>query len=124
MSSTLNELGKSKYFANRGLPRNKCPLSNIIYKIEIVQLAENVNFELYKNCKYGDGYLSLIWAYQRLNKRTQDYRWYIEGAITINQLKELLNKIGKNQWHKFVNGKREFILQRRRDRHNVSKKDF
>ena len=34
----INELGKYKYFANKGIKRHKHPIANLIYKIELSQL--------------------------------------------------------------------------------------
>ena len=42
--SKINELGKSKYFANRGVKRHKHPIANIVYKIEISQLKEYASY--------------------------------------------------------------------------------
>lgn len=99
----------NKYFANRGVPRNKKPLKNIIYEIELLK-----SFDIwreYDKYKFKDlGYLVLYWSYKGDSIRN----WH--GFITPEDLKE---KIGLKQWNKFCQGKRKFIIQRRIDHHNI-----
>ena len=106
---------KSKYYANRGVERNKKPLKNIVYKVEVIQLENGANGEDYEKYKFKEeGYLSLLWGYQ--SEKTRN--WH--GFITPSELKE---HIGEKQWAKFCNGKREFIIQRRINGGNVPKND-
>jgi len=113
MDKRQNELGKQKYFANKGVARNKSPLPNIRYKIEVKkELNTNVDVEY----KFKDiGYLFLFWT----NKpdRNGKTEWYLHGLIKPNDLRE---KLGEKQWSKFCQGKREFIIQRRIDGTNIS----
>lgn len=115
--SKLNDLGESKYFANRGLPRNKKPIANIVYKIEISNqkdLGEEYEKYLFKDL----GYLILNWTKNKA--KNGEYQWNWHGYITIDELKE---KIGDKQYSKFCQGKREFIIQRRVDGKNNDLKD-
>lgn len=49
-----------KYIINYGIERNKKPLRNIIYNIEVLQLKENVDNIEYEKYKFKDlGYLCL-----------------------------------------------------------------
>jgi hypothetical protein len=41
--SRLNDLGKDKYFANRGVSRNKSPIANIVYKVELINIRKDLN---------------------------------------------------------------------------------
>ena len=56
-----NELGKEKYFANKGLNRNKSSIANIRYKIEILEkLQEGTDTKNFEQYKFKDeGYLVL-----------------------------------------------------------------
>lgn len=106
---------KSKIYANKGVNRNKKPLKNLIYKVEVVQLKNDANTEDYSQYKFKDkGYLVLRSGLQ--SKTTMAWN----GFITPLELKELL---GEKQWAKFCNGKREFIIQRRINGKNISKKN-
>ena len=58
------------------------------------------------------GYLVLYWWYQEQNAIKN---WH--GFITPEDLKE---RIGENQYAKLCQGKRTFIIQRRKDGKNVS----
>lgn len=42
----------SKYFANRGVERHKRPIANLIYKVAIGRLAENVDHTKYDKYKF------------------------------------------------------------------------
>ncbi len=111
----------SKIHANKGVERNKKPLQNIVYNIEVSQkLKDSVTpEELEKYDKYKfkeEGYLVLRWGYQKGINRGDSMNWH--GFITPDDLKE---KIGANQWGKFCQGKREFVVQRRMDGKNTKK---
>jgi len=96
----------NKSYANRGVPRNKKPLKNIVYRIELSQLKSDINKEDYEKYKFKDlGYLVLYWNYEEKNPMNN-----FHGFITIEELKNL---IGIKQYAKFCQGKREFICQRR-----------
>lgn len=103
---------KSKYFANRGVARNKKPLKNLVYQITLSQLKPNEDKESYEKYKFKDlGYLVLKWHYETKNPIIN-----FHGFITPIYLKEL---IGEKQYAKFCQGKREFIIQRRIDGKNI-----
>ncbi|MEK6828511.1 MAG: hypothetical protein AABY15_00060 [Nanoarchaeota archaeon] len=112
----------SKVHANRGVERNKKPLQNIVYKIEVSKNPDNLSEEEKKNYeKYRfkeEGYLVLLWKLQKeFNKDGgRSMNWH--GFITPDDLKE---RLGQKQWAKFCSGKREFIIQRRADGKNVKK---
>ena len=119
----INELGKEKYFANRGVARNKTPLPNIRYRVFIQEELNNFNNlpieelnEKYKDYKFKDlGYLFLDWTNKPdVNGQTI---WFLHGLIKPSELKE---KLGEKQYSKFCQGKREFIIQRRIDGKNIS----
>jgi len=116
-----NELGASKYFANKGLKRTKSALPNIIYKIEITQLKSDANVAYFEPYKFKDlGYMVLSWTNQKADS-FGEYSWYWHGFITIDELKRY---IGTNQYSKFCQGKREFIIQRRVDGNNTYIQDL
>lgn len=111
MWKRINELGKEKYFANKGVKRNKRPLQNIKYKIELTTLTEGFEPSKYEKYKFKDlGVMNLYWTFEK-----EDF-WCWHGLITIDQLKEL---IGQKQYGKFCQGKREFIIQRRINKKNL-----
>ena len=114
MGNRQNQLGKEKYFANRGVNRTKSPIANIRYKIEIIsELKNKTNEKDYEKYKFKDlGYLTLLW-----NKSKSEI-WSWHGFITVEELKD---KIGTKQYSKFCQGKREFIIQRRIDGKNTKK---
>jgi hypothetical protein len=117
MNNEQNELGKAKYFANRGIERHKHPIANLIYKIDVVQLNKDSNVEEYKQYKFKDlGYLTLSWTKHKADKNGE-FQWNWHGFITVDDLKE---RIGINQYAKFCQGKREFIIQRRINGNNIS----
>ena len=67
--SKINELGKSKYFANRGVKRHKHPIANIVYKIEISQLKDDTDITQFEKYKFKDlGYLTLLWTKHKADK--------------------------------------------------------
>ncbi len=109
-------MADDKYFANRGLPRNKKPIRNIVYEIELSQLEklkpeEKIKYEQYKFKE--EGYLILYWWHEA---KDPIKNWH--GFVTPSELKE---RIGEKQWGKFCSGKRTFILQRRVDGKNIQK---
>jgi hypothetical protein len=91
----------SKVHANRGIARNKKPLQNIIYRIEDRQVGDTIQYILY-------------WAYEKDHNRNNTWFWH--GAIAPEQIKNLLSP---NQWSKFRQGERQFVIQRRIDGHNI-----
>jgi len=117
-------MSENKYYANRGVERNKKPLQNKVYKIELSQLKgvkpEDLESkkEEYAKYKFKElGFLVLYWQYEKfLNKHRS---WNFHGYITPEDLKK---KLGDKQWAKFCQGKREFTIQRRVDGKNVKKK--
>ena len=86
-----------KYFANKGVKRNKKPLQNIIYKVEEIK----------------SDYI-LSWQYEKDYNKFNIFNWH--GPITSEELKILL---GQEQWGKFTQGKRRFISQRRINGKNI-----
>ncbi len=115
---------ENNYYANRGVERNKKPLQNKVYMIEFSQLKsvdpDKLEETELKYAKYkfkDEGYLVLNWQYEKdYNKHGS---WYFHGYITPESLKE---RLGQKQWDKFCQGKRVFIIQRRIDGKNISKK--
>ena len=106
-----------KAIKNRGIERNKKPLQNIVYKVELAQLKEGTDPERYKSYLFKDlGYLVLNWNYQKDYNKHNCMNWH--GFITPEVLKE---KLGDKQWAKFCSGKREFVVQRREDGKNKKK---
>lgn len=103
-------MSKDKYYANKGVARNKKPLQNIIIKTKLVELPEGFNLDDYVDFKFKDlGYIT----YSKKLERSNINNWY--GLIKPTDLKELL---GEKQWSKFCQGKREFIIQRRENNKN------
>lgn len=101
-----------KIYANRGVKRNKKPLKNIVYLVDICQLNPDVDVKYFEKYKYKDeGYLALSWYYE---SKDPMINW--SGLITPDDLKNLL---GDEQWRKLSIGKRKFILQRRINRKNI-----
>jgi len=109
---------KETFYANRGVERNKKPLKNALYKFEVKPLKEGLPEEQvkeYEQYKFKDqGYIVMLWSMQGW-----DY-WNWHGFVTSDEVKKY---IGDKQWGKFCQGKREFIVQRRVDKHNVPKKN-
>jgi hypothetical protein len=102
-------------YANKGVPRNKRPLSNMCYSVEICALREDADLEKYEKYKFKDlGYLRLTWWYETSFRPLK----FSHGFIEPDKMKTL---IGEKQWGKFCQGKREFIIQRRVDGKNVPK---
>jgi hypothetical protein len=104
-------MGKSKYFANVGVERNKRPLQNIVY------------FITDRDC-HGNQVYCLYWAYERdLNSSGgTDGRgggMNFHGGVTEEQIRARLTP---KQWSKFRQGERNFVKQRRVDGRNVKKK--
>lgn len=99
----------TKVFANIGVNRNKKPRQNIVYHVEVRQLPDNnPEYERYKFKEFG--WLVLNWKYER----SRSFNFH--GFITPEQLK---SKLSANQWNKFCQGGRTFIVQRRVDGHNI-----
>ncbi len=88
----------SKVHANRGAPRNKKPLQNIVYKFE----------------KGRDGGFCMLWGYERDLNRGRS--WNFHGAVTREQIRARLTS---RQWLKFLHGARTFVHQRRVDGRNI-----
>lgn len=114
---------ESTFHANRGVERNKKPLKNIIYEVQITKLnkggKELSEEDKLKYAKYKfkeEGYLCLYYYYGILNRNTIKN---LHGFITPEELKKI---IGQKQWGKFCQGKMTFIVQRRVDGKNVKKK--
>ena len=87
----------NKYYANRGVERNKKPLQNIV-----------VSFELNEKT----GYWRYLWKYQ------SDHLFNFHGMVEESFIKQLLSQ---KQWSDFRQGRREFIIQRKINGKNVSK---
>lgn len=89
---------KNHWKANAGVPRNKKPLENLVYKFEIKQIDfDDGQKERYKDCLFKDlGYLVYYCKLERSKRFGQ------VGAITVDKLKELL---GEKQYAKFCEGK-------------------
>lgn len=107
--SNSNE--RKKIVANRGVPRNKKPLQNKVYKVYFEQeVREPEKWEQYK---FKDlGYLIMEYGLEKSGPM------YWHGPIEPSRFKQI---IGEKQWSKFCQGKREFIIQRRIDGNNVKK---
>lgn len=99
---------KGKIFANRGIPRNKKPLQNIIFWITEHDVEPNLG----KDVEY-----YLEWQYEKLYKRYPMKNF--SGRIELDYLRKFLSE---KQWMKFRNGEREFIIQRRINGKNIPPK--
>jgi len=114
-------MAKDKYYANRGVERNKTPLQNIIIIVEVKPIRSDVSEETrleYEKYKFKDlGYITWSSGRERDYNKYQFIGWH--GFITPEDLK---NRLGDKQWAKFCQGKREFIIQRRIDGKNIPKK--
>lgn len=125
MSNCQNELGQQKYFANRGVARNKSRLPNLRIKVEIRKELSDMSdedlIERYRDYKFKDeGYINVLWT-KSLDYKGQEPVWNLGTSVNVLKLKEIL---GTKRWSKFCQGKREFIIQRRVDGRNVKiKKD-
>lgn len=111
----ISDTAKTKYFANKGLARNKKPLANRVYTIDVVdneKLRADLSYDKYKFKELG--YLSFSSKMQGSNIG------FFHGFITVSDLK---NIIGERQYSKFCNGKREFIIQRRVNGKNIPKNE-
>jgi hypothetical protein len=126
-----------KHHANKGVKRNKKPLKNITYFVEIRQILDHTQrrmdnakddaskkywedwFNDIQKFRYDDGYIMVTYKYQGSDIRFQYYGPSSDGhpLCTPDDLKTLL---GDKQWSKFRQGKREFIIQRRIDGKNIS----
>lgn len=84
-----------KHYANAGVSRNKKPLKNIVYSVEISQLKSDADPAQYTQYLFKElGYLVLLWWYESSNP-LKNYH----GFITPDDLKELL---GDKQWGKLI----------------------
>lgn len=100
--------------ANKGVNRNKKPLPNILLFFEIfvpkdewlTEFSEKYNSEefLFKDI----GYIKL----STRSQKSSSLRNYYHGLVSIVAVKSLLSV---NQWSKFCQGERFFIVQRRFD---------
>lgn len=96
----------SKHYANRGVERNKKPLKNIVYEIELSKLENVPDKAPYSEYRFKDlGYLVLYWWHEEKNPIKN-----MHGFITAEYLK---NCLGEKQYSKFCQGKRTFTIQRR-----------
>ncbi len=106
-----------KVHKNRGKERNKKPLKNIIYRIDLMKelKAGGTGDPKYDQYKFKDeGYMVLYWHYDEKNPIRKQH-----GFITPTKFKEM---IGEKQWSKFCGeGKREFVIQRRINGKNIKK---
>ena len=102
-----------KILANKRVKRNKKPLRNYVYKVELSKLKEGVIPENYRQYLFKEmGYVVLYWKYQG-----GDASFNFHGFITPENLRR---HIGDEQYRKFCGeGKREFIVQRRFDGKNI-----
>lgn len=100
---------KDKRYANLGVKRNKKPLQNILYKIELIQ-SDNLTLENRVEQYKDIGYIVLYWKYN--NQKN----WNFHGIICPDYLK---SKLSEKQWKKFCDGERNFIIQRRVDGKNI-----
>lgn len=106
----------NKFTANKGIERNKKPLKNIVYQIEIIKelkgkAKDNPDYDKFKF--KDEGYMSYLWWYEQNNALVMVKSF--GGFITIDKLKEF---IGEKQYAKFCQGKRQFVIQRRENRKN------
>lgn len=89
----------------------KISSTNIIYKIDLIQLNADINKERYKEYKFKElGYMLL------LHKLIDEKQYKYHGFITVDELKD---RIGQKQYNKFCQGKREFIIQKRINNKNI-----
>ena len=117
--SDLLDLWKQKYFANRGVKRNKTRLPNLRIKVDIFKELKNSDDELlerFKPFKFKElGYISVCWT-KELDRKGEEPIWNLDSSVTVERLKEVL---GEKQWSKFCQGKRFFIIQRRVNGKNI-----
>lgn len=89
----------------------KISSTNIVYKIDLIQLNAEINKERYREYKFKElGYMIL------LHKLVDEKQYKYHGFITIDELK---SRIGDKQYNKFCQGKREFIIQKRINKKNI-----
>lgn len=94
-------MSPGKVAANRGVPRNKKPLQNKVYRFEERVIEGKVTY-------------FLLWGYER--DINQGQSWNFHGSVTSEEIRE---RLSDKQWSKFRQGTRDFIIQRRVDKHNV-----
>jgi hypothetical protein len=115
----------SKIHANFGVKRNKKPLQNLVYKIEVMteeemwldfRESDEVFEERFSEYKFSEGtYAVLKYQYEKnLNERPNI--WNSKGFITE---KDLRIKLEGNNWSRFRQGQRIFTIQRRKDGKNL-----
>ena len=98
----------NNFYANKDIKRNKKPLQNIVYKVE---LKDKNLFENYEDYVFKESFLiELKWKYDR------ESLFNFHGIIHPNKLKE---KLTKKQWSKFCQGETLFIIQRRINGNNI-----
>lgn len=79
----------------------------VMLKIDLLPLKDNrpdLDKYKFKDC----GYIELRWAFVKDINKGMGLNFL--GIITPNELKE---RLGKKQWGKFCQGKREFIINRK-----------
>lgn len=120
MDTLKERIEKTKNWDKYHLSENICIMKNQFAIMEfLLELKGNQEerqrmFEGYKQYHFKDlGIIVLNWKYQG------DSTWCFHGYVTPEELR---NRIGEKQWAKFCQGKREFIIQRRIDGKNISKK--
>jgi hypothetical protein len=103
-----------KIYANKGIPRNKKPLKNIVISVKFLAKLDNEALTLdCQKYKFKDlGYLGVSEAYENSRIKSCYHFWTPE---------KLKSKLTVKQWAKFCNGCREFVIQRRIDGHNIKK---
>jgi hypothetical protein len=99
-----------KIAANRGVPRNKKPLQNIILWIEDA-----------KSLPDGTKQFALLWAYERDYNQGRSKNFSCVKTLPLMEA-YLKDKLTPGQWAKFRNGARQFVIQRRINGRNVPKK--
>lgn len=111
----------TKYYANRGVARNKKPLQNILYRVTIIsKLRDGISQDLIDDytVKYGIAgkWLDITWGYEKTPLYFKDY------TITTDILK---SRVSIKAWSKFINkinaGATEytFVIQRRVNNKNI-----
>lgn len=100
---------RNKRYANLNIKRNKKPLQNIHYKVELIK-SDNITL-INRVDQFKDlGYIMLYWRYGKMSM------WNMHGIISPDVLK---SKLTEKQWKKFCEGERNFIIQRRVDGKNI-----
>ncbi len=107
-------MSRNKYFANKNIPRNKKPLKNIEYWIEVKKVNRSKDAPISEQyITENDTFLTLRWRYQG------ERNWCFDGLVTKEKIKGLLTN---KQYSDFCQNKRfRFIKQRRFDKSNIVK---